>query len=70
MKDYLQQQSHDANGRDSTWDEDVFDSIAWKPLGEAFSKLTIGQRIQLSKYMNDLLLTLAHLLKFNNQVDG
>jgi hypothetical protein len=37
-------------GRDNI----IFDSIAWQPLGEAFEKLSIGQCIQLSKYMNDI----------------
>ena len=43
MKDYLIQCSHNATGRDSTWDATTFDSITWQPLGEAFCQLTIGQ---------------------------
>jgi hypothetical protein len=70
MKTYLLQRSTNATSRDSTWDEEIFDSIAWKPLGEAFTKLTVGQRIQLSKYMHDLLPTLSRLSKFDNRIDG
>jgi hypothetical protein len=69
MKEYLIRQSHEATGRDATWDETIFDTIAWKPLGEAFKKLSIGQRIQLSKYMNDLLPTLRRQQTMDNKTD-
>jgi hypothetical protein len=70
MRNYLIQRSREATGRDSAWDDSVFDSIAWKQLGEAFNKLAVGQRIQLSKYMNDQLPTLARLSKFDNRINS
>jgi hypothetical protein len=70
MQSYLVRRSKEATGRDSSWDAATFDTIAWKPLGEAFKKLSTGQRIQLSKYMNDLLPTGARLQKFDNKNDG
>ena len=70
MRNYLIQRSQEATGRDSAWDDSVFDSIAWKQLGEAFNKLAVGQRIQLSKYMNDQLPTLARLSKFDNRINS
>jgi hypothetical protein len=70
MKKYLVHRSQTATGRDSTWDDATFDTIAWQPLGESFKKLSIGQRIQLSKYMNDLLPTAMRLQTFDNRNDG
>jgi hypothetical protein len=70
MKEYLIQHSHDATGRDSSWDDNTYDSIAWHPLGEAFQKLTTGQCVQLSKYMNDILPTLCCLQTFDNKTNG
>jgi hypothetical protein len=70
MRHYLIQRSQEATGRDAPWDDTVFDTIAWKHLGEAFNKLAIGQRIQLSKYMNDQLPTLARLSKYDNRVNN
>jgi hypothetical protein len=70
MRDYLIQRSHNATGRDSKWDAATFNSIAWQPLGEALRSLSIGQRIQLSKFMNDILPTLRCLQTFDNKTDG
>jgi hypothetical protein len=70
MREYLIQRSQTATGRDSKWDDTTFDSIAWKPLREAFRKLPTGQRIQLSKFMNDMLPTLKRLQTFDNKIDG
>jgi hypothetical protein len=70
MKEYLIRRSHEATGRDTKWDDNTFDSIAWQPLGESFKKLSVGQRIQLSKYMNDLLPTLKRQQTMNNTIDG
>jgi hypothetical protein len=70
MKDYLIRRSQEATGRDSTWDATTFDSIAWQPLGESLKKLSVGQRIQISKYMNDLLPTLRRQQTMNNTTDG
>jgi hypothetical protein len=70
MREYLIKRSQTATGRDSQWNDSTFDSIAWQPLGEAFTKLSIGQRTQLSKYMNDLLPTLRRQQTFDNTVDG
>jgi hypothetical protein len=70
MKEYLIRRSQEATGRDSKWYETTFDSITWKPLREAFHKLTVGQCIQLLKYMNDMLPTHKRLQTFDNKVDG
>jgi hypothetical protein len=70
LKDYLIRRSHEATGRDTTWDDATFESIAWLPLGESFRKLSIGQRTQLSKYMNDLLPTKKRQQTMDNTVDG
>ena len=70
MKQYLIGRSQKATGRDSKWDDTIYESIAWQPLGESFKKLSIGQRIQMSKYMNDLLPTLRRLQMINNKMDG
>jgi hypothetical protein len=70
MRAYLIRRSKSATGRDSEWNDEVYDSIAWQHLGQAFQKHTVGQRIQLSKYMNDLLPTLRRLQTFDNRSDG
>jgi hypothetical protein len=70
MKQYLIQRSHTATGRDTQWNDDTFDLIAWQHLGTALKQQTIGQRTQISKYMNDLLPTLKRLQTFNNASDG
>ena len=70
MKNYLINRSQTATGRDAAWDDATFDTIAWKPIGESFKKLSIGQRIQLSKYMNDLLPTAKRLQTFDNRNNG
>jgi hypothetical protein len=70
MCDYLMQRSHDATGRDSQRDAATFNSIAWQSLGEALRPLSIGQRIQLSKFMNGILPTLRRLQTFDNMTDG
>ena len=57
MQEYLIHRSIEGTGRESPWDNYIFDSIAWKPLHEVFRKYSTGQRTQLSKYMNDLLPT-------------
>jgi rubrerythrin len=70
MKQYLIQRSQTATGRDTTWNDDTFDLIAWQPLSEAMKQHMIGQRTQISKYMNDLLPTLQRLQTFNNNSDS
>jgi hypothetical protein len=70
MKAYLIRRSHEGNGRTAAWNNSIFNSIAWQPLGEAFNKMTFGQRIQLSKYMNDLLPTARRLQTLDNRNDG
>jgi len=70
MKQYLIQCSHTATGRNTQWNDDTFDLIAWQHLGTALKQQTIGQRTQISKYMNDLLPTLKRLQTFNNASDG
>ena len=70
MKAYLIRRSHEGTGRTAAWNNSIFNSIAWQPLGEAFNKMTFGQRIQLSKYMNDLLPTARRLQTLDNRNDG
>jgi hypothetical protein len=70
MCDYLMQRSHDATGRDSQWDAATFNSIDWQSLGKALRPLSIGQWIQLSKFMNGILPTLRRLQTFDKTTDG
>ena len=70
MREYLIERSKMASSRDSIWTETTFDNIAWKHLGEALHHKSIGQRIQLSKYMNDMLPTAKRLQTINNKHDG
>jgi hypothetical protein len=70
MQAYLIRRSREGTGRTAPWDNTIFQSIAWQPLHEAFKKLTNGQRIQLSKYMNDLLPTARRLQTIDNRHDG
>ena len=69
MHAYLIEQSQTATDCDSKWTNITYDNIAWQHLGEAFQQL-IGQRTQLSKYMNDILPTAKCLQTFNNKHDG
>jgi hypothetical protein len=61
MGQYLIQQSKEATGHDKSWDEATYKSIDWKHYGKSFKNLTIGRRIQISKYTNDLLPTCRQL---------
>ena len=70
MKTYLIEQSQMASGRDLKWTADIYDNIAWRHMGENLRQLSIGQRIQIAKYMNDLLPTAKRLQTFNNEHDG
>jgi hypothetical protein len=70
MKEYLIDRSRTATGRDHPWNTDTLDSIAWKHLGHALRSLTTGQRLQTSKFMNDLLPTRRRLQKLDNKTDG
>ena len=70
MREYLIERSKTANHRDSRWTNNTFDNIAWQHLGEALCRKSTGQRIQLSKYMNDILPTAKRLQTFNNKHDG
>jgi hypothetical protein len=70
MQQYLIRRSKEARGRDKTWDGNTYDSIDWKHYGESFKKLSIGRRIQISKFTNDLLPTRRRLQTIDNRVDG
>jgi hypothetical protein len=70
MQEYLIHRSIEGTGRESPWDNYIFDSIAWRPLHEVFHKYSTGQRTQLSKYMNDLLPMARRLQTFDNTHDG
>ena len=70
MKRYLIRRSKEGTGRTQPWDEHIYESIDWKHLGENFKKNSNGKRIQLSKYMNDLLATNKRLQTIDNRHDG
>ena len=70
MRAYLIERSQTATGRDSKWTDETYDNIAWKNLGDALQRLSFGQRIQLSKFMHDLLPTAKRLQTFDNKHDG
>jgi hypothetical protein len=57
MKEYLIRRSHEATGREKSWDNTTYESIDWRHYGESFKKLSHGRCIQISKYTNDLLPT-------------
>ena len=66
MREYLITRSQNATDRELQWNAQIYDTIAWNHIGEVIQKLPIGRRIQLSKYMNDLLPTAKRLQKFDN----
>jgi hypothetical protein len=70
MRQYHIRRSHTATGREKSWDEDTYETIDWKHFGETFKKLSLGRRIQISKYTNDLLPTNFRLQTFDNTKDG
>jgi hypothetical protein len=70
MREYLIARSQQATNRESKWNDQIYDTIAWDHIGEVLRKLPIGRRIQLSKYMNDLLPTAKRLQTFDNRHDG
>ena len=70
MKEYLIKRSQTASRHDSAWTTETYDNIAWKQMGKTMRCLSIGQRIQLSKYMNDLLPMAKQLQTFDNKHDG
>ena len=70
MKEYLIRRSKEATGRDKSWDEATYNSIDWRHHGKVFKRLLNGRRIQISKYINDLLPTKRRLATFDNKVDG
>jgi hypothetical protein len=41
LKEYLIECSQDKRRQDSAWDDDIFDTIAWKQLGEILQKKTL-----------------------------
>jgi hypothetical protein len=47
------------------WDEATYNSIDWRHHGEVLKKLSNGRRIQISKYINDLLPTKQRLATFD-----
>lgn len=68
MKAHLTRRSHEGTGRTSAWNNNIFNSIARRSLGEAFNELTFGHRIQLSTYMNDLLPTARRRSTFGQPI--
>ena len=43
MHEYLIKRSQKANPQDSHWNDNTFDNIAWKHLGEALHRKSTGQ---------------------------
>jgi hypothetical protein len=70
LKNYLIRRSNEATNRDAKWDNEIYESIAWKPIGETFKKLSTGQRVQISKYLHDLLPTLHRQQTMDNRING
>ena len=70
MREYLIARSQTATNCESQWNEQIYNTIAWNHIGEVIRKLPTGRRIQLLKYMNDLLPTAKQLQTFDNQHDG
>ena len=70
MKKYILRRSHEATGREKSWDEATYDSIDWKHYGETFKHLSSGRRLQISKYTYDLLPTKRRIQTLDNREDG
>ena len=70
LREYLIDRSQTATGRDVAWTDDTFDTIAWSHLGQAIRPLAHGQKIQVSKLMNDLLPTRRQQQTLDNTMDG
>jgi hypothetical protein len=70
MWKYLIRRSKEAIGREKPWDSETYETIAWKHFGESFGKLSLGQKIQILKYTNDLLPTAHQIQTLDNQLDG
>ena len=70
MHKYLIERSKTATGHESKWTDDIFDNIAWQYSGDVICGMTIGQQIQISKFVNDMLPTTKRLQTFNNKHDG
>ena len=70
MHEYLIEWSQTATDHESKWNNDIFHSISWQHMGEALWWLSLGQWLQLSKYMNDILPTTKQLQTFDNKHDG
>jgi uridine kinase len=54
MRAYHIRRSKDGHGHDKSWNDDTYDSIDWKHFGESFRRLSLGRKIQISKYTNDV----------------
>ena len=70
MHEYLIERSKTATGGDTQWNTDIFNNIVWQHLGKALWCMSLGQWIQLSKYMNDIWPTTKCLQTFDNKHDG
>jgi hypothetical protein len=70
MKEYLIDQSINGHGRTASWDNTIFESIAWQPLKEVYKKKVSGQRIQISKLLQELLATARCEQVLDNKNDG
>jgi hypothetical protein len=70
MQNYLIWRSKEATRREKPWDSKTYKTIDWKHYGKSFQKLSMGQKIQISKYTNDLLPTACQIQTLDNQTDG
>jgi hypothetical protein len=61
LRAYMINKSQQARHYDSKWNDQIYDTIAWDYIGDLLRKLPIGRRIQLSKFMHDLLPTAKRL---------
>jgi hypothetical protein len=54
----------------SVWTEATFDDIDWKAVESSINSMTMGRRIQISKFANGWTPTKKHLSTHDNSVDG
>jgi hypothetical protein len=66
MRKYLIRRSKEATGREKSWDSETYKTIAWKHFGKSFGKLSLGRKIQILKYTNDLLPTARRIQTLDN----
>jgi hypothetical protein len=66
MQKHLIRRSKEATRWEKSLDSETNETIAWKHFGESFGKLSLGRKIQISKYTNDLLPTARQIQTLDN----